>query len=165
MRTKFGQRGLGDLEGRVHGWDASGPRRPYAMNVRTVSRSGMLEGWWGSIRPMPSQSHVAVPGPLWGRGTEGDSLADNSGSPTIWCGCVTFLLRLLLVYCGSPADCQLTLDAKECCRVSWVYCVSRKLLFVVAKKLDDGIFFSACIFGAVVWFFEENIRLCVFKPS
>ena len=52
------------------------------------------------------------------RGTEGE-LPNNSGSSTIWCGFVTLLLRLLLlVYCGSPADCQLTLDAKECCRVS-----------------------------------------------
>ena len=114
--------------------------------------------------PMPSQSHMAVLYEV--RGTEGDSLANSSGSPSIWCGFVTFLLHLqLLVYCGSPADCQLTLDAKECCHVSWIYCVSHKLLFLVAKKLDDGIFFSACIFGAVVWSLEENIHLCVFKPS
>lgn len=96
------------------------------------------------------------------KGTVGDLLANRSGGFTIWCGFVTFLLRLhLCVYCGSPVDCQLTLDTKECCRVSQIYCVSRKLLFVVAEKLDDGIFFSLYFWSRHLMFGREHLLVCL----
>ena len=107
-----------------------------------------LHGWaWPSVREV--------------KGTKGDLLANSSGGFTIWCGFVIFLLRLQLrVYCGSPADCQLTLDAKECCRVSQIYCVSRKLLFVVAAKLNDGIFFRLYFSSSRLMFGREHLLMC-----
>lgn len=107
-----------------------------------------LHGWtWSSAREV--------------KGTKGDLLVNSSGGFTIWCGFVIFLLRLQLrVYCGTPADRQLTLDAKECCRVSQIYCVSRKLLFVVAEKLDDGIFFRLYFWSSHLMFGREHLLLC-----
>lgn len=154
MRTKFGQRGLGDLEGRVHGWDASGLRRPYVMNVC----SGMLEGWWGSIRANAiSESH----GCAWSSLRSGDRRwsGQQQWQPhhMVW---VCNFSALPAAACLLWFSCWLSIEHRryECCRafLNLLFLVNCCLLWPKSWMMG----FFSLYFWSRHLMFEENIRLC-----
>lgn len=120
----------------------------------------MCAGWWHQLT-MQIFLQFAMHKQVAAISSEGPKLPLYSGWPLPMRG-LPSVWKPFLFHSSFPAvDCQLTLDTKECCRVSQIYCVSRKLLFVVAEKLDDGIFFSLYFWSRHLMFGREHLLVCL----